>query len=108
MYFFQINARAERLYEPVPFAGEIIMFSGKGMYEDLELGWGGLAKQGIVTYEVPGEHKDNRDIMREPNVVLAARRLEEYLGNAGAVAENGSSSVRPGQATVAVGSPAAR
>ena len=81
-YFLRINFVAERAYDPQPYPGEILMFSGKGMYEDLELGWGGLAERGIVTYEVPGEHKDNRDVMRDAPARWVADVLADYLGDA--------------------------
>jgi oxalate---CoA ligase len=78
-FFFGLHARAERAYEPTPYPGELLVFSGEGLYEDPELGWGGLAQGGIKTYAVPGEHTNNRDVMREPNVAFVGERLHEYL-----------------------------
>ena len=43
------------------------MFSGAGLYEDLELGWRGLAEQGVRVHAIPVDHKDNRMLMREPH-----------------------------------------
>jgi hypothetical protein len=56
------------------------MFSGQGMYDDPELGWGQLATR-VATYVVPGEHKDNRDLMRDPHAELLAEVLADYLGD---------------------------
>src|SRR5207302_2763006 len=63
-FFFGLHARAERAYEPSQYPGDLLIFSGEGLYDDLELGWGGLADGGIKSYAVPGENKNNRDGMR--------------------------------------------
>ncbi len=55
------------------------MFSGAGLYDDLELGWTGLAKQGVRVHTIPGNHADNRTLMREPHVGVVAEILEQYL-----------------------------
>ena len=74
-YFLKLHANAELAYEPQPYAGEILMFSGEDMYDDLTLGWDGLAERGIRTFVVPGAHKDNRDMMRPQNVGFVADTL---------------------------------
>jgi len=78
-FFFDLHQKAERAYEPTPYPGELLMFYGDKLYEDPELGWGGLAERGIITYAVPGEHKGNRDAMHEPGVVFVHERIREYL-----------------------------
>jgi amino acid adenylation domain-containing protein len=78
-YFLNLHFRAERAYEPAPYDGDLLVFYGDGLYEDPELGWGGLAKGGIATCAVPGENTNNRDAMAEPNVAFVSRRLREYL-----------------------------
>ncbi len=75
-----MNARAEVEYEPEPYPGPIILFHGAGLYDDPELGWGGLAEE-IETLEVPGPHRGNRDSMAEPNVGFIAERLQEHLAD---------------------------
>ena len=77
-YFLKLHARAERGYDPRPYAGEILIFSGEGMYDDVTLGWAGLAQGGVRTYVVPGEHKDNRDMMRPHHVGYVADILLRY------------------------------
>jgi amino acid adenylation domain-containing protein len=84
-YFLRLHARAERAYQPSAYPGELLVFSGEGMYDDLTLGWEGLA-QNIQTYVVPGDHKDNRDMMRPQNVGFVADILTSYC-------ENGSETV---------------
>jgi aspartate racemase len=95
-YFFDLHQKAERLYEPTVYPGDLIIFYGEGLYEDPALGWDGLAAAGITSYGVPGEHEDNRHAMHEPAVEFVAQRLEEYLAAVGsgagdAVATDGRS-----------------
>jgi amino acid adenylation domain-containing protein len=78
-YFLRLHAFAEHAYEPKIYDGEILMFSGAGLYEDRELGWTGLAEQGVRVHTIPGEHKDNRVLMREPHVGSIAEILQPYL-----------------------------
>jgi amino acid adenylation domain-containing protein len=78
-FFLNLHFTAERAYEPVPYQGDLLIFYGEGLYEDPELGWGGLAKQGVTSYAVPGDHATNRDVMKEPNVAFVSDRLQEYL-----------------------------
>ena len=46
VYFFRLHHFAERAYEPKPYPGEMLVFTGTGLYEDPELGWGGLRPGG--------------------------------------------------------------
>jgi len=78
-FFFHLHARAERAYAPTPYPKDVLVFYGAGLYEDPELGWGGLAEAGIKAFEVPGDHNNNRDAMREPGVQFVAERIEDYL-----------------------------
>jgi amino acid adenylation domain-containing protein len=94
-FFFGLHARAERAYEPTPYPKDLLVFYGEGLYEDPALGWGELARAGVRTYAVPGEHTNNRHAMREPAVQFVAERIEEYLRESLAVAP------RPDTATVA-------
>jgi aspartate racemase len=83
-FFFEVHAKAERAYEPVPYSGEILVFYGEGLYEDPALGWDGLAAGGIRSFGVPGVHDGNREAMMEPAVGFVSDRLEEYLSGSGA------------------------
>jgi amino acid adenylation domain-containing protein len=78
-YFLLISFWAELEYEPVPFPGRLVMFWGSGLYVEPNLGWSGLAAEGITSYEVPGIHEDNRATMREPHVAFIAERMERSL-----------------------------
>jgi amino acid adenylation domain-containing protein len=82
LYFLVLSHRAERAYQPTPFPARIMMFCGERLYRNPELGWGEFAEAGVVTYEVPGDHKDNRDAMREPHVGFVAEHLERQLAAA--------------------------
>ena len=83
-YFFDLHQNAERAYDPTPYDGELVIFYGHGLYEDPTLGWEGLATGGILSFEVPGEHDNNRQAMHEPAVGFVADRLAQYLAGAGA------------------------
>jgi amino acid adenylation domain-containing protein len=78
-YFFRLHHFAERAYEPQPFEGEMLVFYGDGLYEDPDLGWTGLATEGILSHAIPGEHDNNRQAMSEPGVGFVAEQLQEYL-----------------------------
>jgi thioesterase domain-containing protein len=78
-YFLWLSAKAERAYEAQPFPGRILMFYGEGLYEDPELGWTGLAAEGIEVIAVAGEHDGNRQLMNEPYVEVVRDRLREQL-----------------------------
>ena len=76
------HAKAERAYEPQPYQGDLLVFYGEDLYEDAELGWGGLAAGEIRAYAVPGNHDNNRQAMAEPYVAFISERLQAHLDRA--------------------------
>ena len=78
-FFFDLHAKAERAYAPVPYPGEILVFYGDGLYEEPALGWADLASGGIQTFAAPGEHTNNRQVMHEPAASFVAQRLRDHL-----------------------------
>jgi hypothetical protein len=68
--FLRASCKVERAHEPAPYSGDLLVFSGEGLYEDPALGWGPLAAGGIQTYAVPGEYHNNRRAMMEPAVAF--------------------------------------
>ncbi|MEA2828664.1 MAG: hypothetical protein QOG43_3103 [Actinomycetota bacterium] len=80
--FFRICYRAERAYDPQPYPGTIVQFRSAGLFDDPQLGWGGLPAAGIEDFEVPGEHLDQREAMREPLVGFVGEHLAECLERA--------------------------
>jgi thioesterase domain-containing protein len=78
-FFLGLHHKAEVAYEPKPYPGELLIFYGQGLYEDPELGWGGVAEQPVRTFAVPGEHDNNRKAMQDPGASFLAARLEDYL-----------------------------
>ena len=81
-YFLRLHQVAERAYDPQTYPGELLIFHGEGLYEDPELGWGGLAAGGIRAFAVPGDHDNNRQAMMEPFVGFVSDRTSEYLRDA--------------------------
>jgi amino acid adenylation domain-containing protein len=81
-YFLRLHAKAERAYEPEPYGGDLLIFFGEKLYEDPELGWGGLASGEIRAYAVPGNHENNRQAMTEPYVAFISQRLQAHLDSA--------------------------
>jgi thioesterase domain-containing protein/acyl carrier protein len=78
-YFLELHAKAERVYEPEPYDGDLVVFYGEGLYEDPELGWGEFTTRGVHVHGVPGHHENNRQVMIEPFVEFVGERLQEYL-----------------------------
>jgi amino acid adenylation domain-containing protein len=78
-HFLRLNAKAERAYEPQVYPGPMWVFHGEGLYDDPELGWGGLSESGLESYVVPGDHTNNRQIMNEPHVQVVRERLQAVL-----------------------------
>ena len=66
-------------YEPQPYAGDVLVFSGEGLYEDPALGWEELIGGELRTYVVPGSHDNNRQAMAEPSVAFIGERLQAHL-----------------------------
>jgi len=81
-YFLVLHMRAERAYQAGRFGGEMVTFYGQDLYEDPAIGWSPHARS-IRSFAVPGEHKGNRDAMREPAVEFVARDLSAYLAEVG-------------------------
>jgi thioesterase domain-containing protein len=81
-HFLRLNAKAEVAYEPQVYPGRIWIFSGEDLYDDPELGWGGLAEGGVESHVVPGDHSNNRQMMNEPHVQVVGERLKAVLSAA--------------------------
>ncbi len=78
-FFRTSNNKAELLYHPSPYPGRMLLFRARKVFTDPELGWGQLVGGGIDAYEIPGDHDDQRSIMKEPSVSLVAHHLEQSL-----------------------------
>ena len=78
-YFLRLHGKAERAYEPRPYEGDLLIFYGAGLYEDPQLGWGGLATGNIEAIAVPGDHGNNRQMMMEPYVNFVSDRLRSHV-----------------------------
>ena len=75
---FKTNNLAQLSYVQQVYPGKIIFFKASELINDHDptIGWNDLAKGGIETYDVPGNHFT---IMKEPNVLELARRLKDCL-----------------------------
>jgi hypothetical protein len=91
-YFFGLHNRAELAYEPKHYPGEMLVFYGEGLYEDPEMGWGGLAEK-VRTFGIPGADNNNRQAMRDPGASFVAGHINEYL-NGVAAGDEAAASVR--------------
>ena len=69
-------------YDPEPTEVPVVLFRSQflqtGLFRDPELGWGEIARGGLVVHEVPGNH---RAIFDEPGVGLLADALIGHLKN---------------------------
>lgn len=78
--FFLYNTFwAEKEYRPRPYAGRLVIFRAKGLYHDPLLGWGKLVTGGIEVHEIPGAHRDHRNIVEEPAVGTLAEQVRKLL-----------------------------
>ena len=82
----RINARAIRVYIPQTYPGKAHVFqSRKGHRNPLarnatpHLGWGAIAKGGVESYMIPGDHLQMLD---EPNVRILAAQIQVALDKA--------------------------
>ncbi|MGI8581609.1 MAG: non-ribosomal peptide synthetase [Chitinophagaceae bacterium] len=79
LYFWETNADIVRRYKPKPYPGKMIIFRSPGIYSDPHLGWDGLVTGGIETFDIPGKHRNRREIMNEPFIQDTAERLKLIL-----------------------------
>jgi amino acid adenylation domain-containing protein len=68
-------------YRLRPYAGRLTVFRAREANPargelDPDLGWAGLAREGVAAYEVPGDH---HTLTREPNVQVLAAHIESCL-----------------------------
>ncbi|MCP3140550.1 non-ribosomal peptide synthetase [Pyxidicoccus xibeiensis] len=79
---FSRNRRASRQYVPEPFSGSLVLLRAaeqpEGQHEK-DLGWSALARGGVETYEVAGDHFS---LMALPHVEQLAARLRTLLERA--------------------------
>jgi acyl-CoA synthetase (AMP-forming)/AMP-acid ligase II/thioesterase domain-containing protein len=79
----EANTLASRCYVPKVYPGRIILFRSSKLpeqyYDDLQMGWGGLAARGVEIHYVPGE---SGAIVYEPRVRSVAAQLRECLREA--------------------------
>jgi amino acid adenylation domain-containing protein len=94
--FFRVNNnQAELAYAPRAYPGRMILFRAMGLYEDPLLGWGELVQGGIEDHEVPGDHDDQRTLMKEPSVRPVARLLHASLERIASDRQASSEAGRP-------------
>jgi thioesterase domain-containing protein len=80
MYVVRMIQQAEQDYLPQPYPGSLILFRGRGLYEnDPNMGWDGLAPN-LENHEI-GDNglRTRRDIMNEPLVGSLANELRACL-----------------------------
>lgn len=78
-YFYASNSEMVKAYQPKPFPGELIIFRSPGIYVDPHLGWSDFVTGKITTVDIPGHHKDRRQIMNEPFVQITAKELKKVI-----------------------------
>jgi len=83
MYVVRMITRAEQSYRPQTYPGSLVLFRGRGLYEnDPHMGWDGLAES-LENHEIgKDETQSRRDIMNEPLVQLLADKLTEVIERA--------------------------
>ncbi|PWK14434.1 non-ribosomal peptide synthetase/type I polyketide synthase [Tumebacillus permanentifrigoris] len=76
----QANDEALRTYQPKPYEGQVVLFSGEDgfakQFGEPDLGWGELVSGRLEQVNVPGDH---HSIMAGTNVEAIARHLQVRL-----------------------------
>jgi thioesterase domain-containing protein len=73
--------RAEQVYQPRPYAGRVRLLRATEVSPLVaevgpDLGWAGLATEGVEVFDVPGTH---HTLVTEPHVQVVAAVLQECL-----------------------------
>jgi amino acid adenylation domain-containing protein len=79
MYLLDHTNRAQDMYAPSVYPGQLVLFRGDGLYRIPELGWRDFVAGGIEAYAVPGSHHQNSDMMTEPYVHTVVAHLQRVL-----------------------------
>ncbi|MCU0546667.1 MAG: amino acid adenylation domain-containing protein [Oscillatoriaceae cyanobacterium Prado104] len=73
---------SERAYVPEPYDGKVVMFramdseDGDSVNLDTNLGWQPYLKDGMIVYDIPGDHLG---ILQEPNVGAIGNKMKLLL-----------------------------
>ena len=74
------NDQAMHDYRPYLYQGKLTLFRAEnpndGFEFDSELGWGGLASEGLEIHDVPGEHET---MFHEPHVKILAAAMRDCI-----------------------------
>ena len=66
-------------YKPKNYQGNLTIFRSPGLYPDPHIGWTNFVAGEIRTVDIPGKHKDRRQILNEPFVQLTAEALKSEI-----------------------------
>ena len=72
-------AKAFVHYDAKAYEGKMIVFRSPCLYDDPSLGWTPIIKDGITSFDVPGEYKAGNAIFQKPYVGPVADELKKYL-----------------------------
>ena len=78
-FFLDNNSDIAKAYKAGVYPGKMILFRSPLIYADTQLGWGKLVAGGMETIDIPGKHKNRREIMNEPFVADTAAQLNSHL-----------------------------
>jgi hypothetical protein len=57
------------------------IFVTKGLFPDPAMGWEKLVTGGVEVHEIPGEHREHRDLMAGTFIVGVCEKLKPYLAS---------------------------
>lgn len=78
-YFVVTNSQMVKTYKPKLYTGSLTVFRSPMIYKDPHLGWTEFVEGEIQTYDISGDHKNNRQIMNEPFVEETANALKTHI-----------------------------
>ena len=80
-YFYSTNWRMIQSYKPKVYPGVFTIIRSPDLYTDPHIGWTDFVEGEIKTIDIPGKHKDRRQILNEPFVELTAKALKKEIEN---------------------------
>jgi amino acid adenylation domain-containing protein len=78
-YFLSTNTKMVKDYKPKKYAGNFTIIRSPGLYPDPHIGWTDFVVGEIRTVDIPGKHKDRRQVLNEPFVKLTAAAIKSEI-----------------------------
>ncbi|MEO8191183.1 MAG: amino acid adenylation domain-containing protein [Acidobacteriota bacterium] len=81
-YFLWKHEESERRYQPRVYPGDMVIFETAGLFRDRNLGWKNLVGGALEVCEIPGEHREHRDLLSGDFVRALSDELTRLIRSA--------------------------